>query len=104
MRHEASGQHIPILVEIELERVRQRRKEKWTLRHDDAHHAGELAAAAAAYALHDTESTDIPACWPWREDDWKPKDRRRNLVRAAALIVAEIERIERAADHPQETT
>jgi hypothetical protein len=28
---------------------------------------------------------------------WKPKDRRRDLVRAGALIVAEIERIDRAA-------
>lgn len=30
-------------------------------------------------------------------DWWKPKDRRRNLVKAGALIVAEIERLDRLA-------
>jgi hypothetical protein len=35
--------------------------------------------------------------WPWHDDWWKPKDRRRDLIRAAALIVAEIERLDRAA-------
>ena len=34
--------------------------------------------------------------WPWAASWWKPKNRRRDLVRAAALIVAEIERIDRA--------
>jgi hypothetical protein len=34
--------------------------------------------------------------WPWADKDWKPKDRRRDLIRAAALIVAEIERLDRA--------
>jgi hypothetical protein len=29
---------------------------------------------------------------------WKPKDRRRDLVRAAALIIAEIERLDRDAE------
>jgi hypothetical protein len=35
--------------------------------------------------------------WPWSVQWWKPKDRRRDLVRAGALIVAEIERLDRAA-------
>ena len=35
---------------------------------------------------------DIP--W-WSKDWWKPKDKRRDLIRAAALIVAEIERLDR---------
>jgi hypothetical protein len=37
-----------------------------------------------------------PSCWPtdWR---WNPADPRRNLVKAGALILAEIERIDRAA-------
>ena len=33
--------------------------------------------------------------WPWSLDWWKPKDPRRDLVRAGALIVAEIERLDR---------
>lgn len=30
--------------------------------------------------------------WPWAEEDWKPKSNIRNLVRAGALIAAEIDR------------
>jgi len=32
----------------------------------------------------------------WAREWWKPKDRRRDLIRAAALIVAEIERLDHA--------
>lgn len=35
--------------------------------------------------------------WPFPPRSWKPKDRRRDLVRAAALLVAEIERLDREA-------
>ncbi len=38
-----------------------------------------------------------PRSWPWDASWWKPKDRRSDLVRAAALLVAEIERLDRAA-------
>jgi hypothetical protein len=41
-----------------------------------------------------------PAFWPWPPEWWKPCDRRANLVRAAALLIAEIERIDRAALAP----
>jgi hypothetical protein len=91
--------------EIERERRRQRSKEGWTLDHDDAHTDGELAQAAACYALPsqhrprylDPRIAGIPG-WPksWHPSWWKPKDRRRDLIRAAALIVAEIERLDRA--------
>ena len=37
-----------------------------------------------------------PVGWPWHRQWWKPKNARRDLVRAAALIVAEIERLDRA--------
>jgi hypothetical protein len=39
----------------------------------------------------------IDHVWPWSREWWQPKDRRRDLVRAGALIVAEIERLDRAA-------
>lgn len=35
--------------------------------------------------------------WPWGREWWKPKNKRRDLIRAAALIVAEIERLDRAS-------
>ncbi|WP_324725931.1 hypothetical protein VI608_01725 [Klebsiella pneumoniae] len=38
--------------------------------------------------------------WPadWYDDSFKPTDTRRNLIKAAALIIAEIERIDRKPD------
>lgn len=84
--------------EIAEERVRQIEKEGFNTQHDDNHDCSELAQAAACYCLSVTsrhwqvESTQL---WPWESKWWKPKDARRNLVIAAALIVAEIERIDR---------
>lgn len=40
--------------------------------------------------------------WPWALEWWKPKDNRRNLIRAAALVIAEIERLDRAAAPTQQ--
>lgn len=80
-----------VCAEIYFERSRQTIVEGWSLEHDDAHMLGEMAKAAACYALNSTHY------WPWDRKWWKPKERRRDLVRAAALIVAEIERLDRAA-------
>lgn len=85
---------------IGAERRRQIEVEGWSPEHDDAEHGnGELAMAAACYALphDDDEPTDPPEFWPWAESWWKPGDRVRELVKAGALIVAEIERLQRAA-------
>jgi hypothetical protein len=109
------------------ERCRQVVAEGWTLDHDDQHTDGSLAIAAAHYALSSQwwRSSDFrvlaPAgsdeqrekilargplnfgggndCynWPWDLDWWKPKGQVEDLVRAGALIVAEIERIARAS-------
>ena len=93
---------VGVLAEIRWERERQRVDEGWTHEHDDQHSCGELAQAAACYA-HPApwgvcpQAGAPPKLWPWSIAWWKPKDRRRNLVRAAALIVAEIERMDRAA-------
>jgi hypothetical protein len=88
--------------DVLAERRRQIEVEGWTPEHDDAHHAGDLAQAAACYAdpcpvLNGFPSARIPERWPWKGWWWKPKDRRSNLVRAGALILAEIERLDRAA-------
>ena len=94
--------------EIAAERRRQVEVEGWTAEHDDIHRSGEMAQAAAAYAFHagtcsaaeelgGVYSPKAPHhAWPWSHRWWKPKDRRRDLIRAAALIVAEIERLDRA--------
>ncbi|KGX08109.1 hypothetical protein Y036_638 [Burkholderia pseudomallei] len=96
------------------ERRRQVEAEGWTPKHDDEHDKGEMARAAACYALHagscfawraDAYQSAKPhegnpaaqnSLWPWDMQWWKPKDPRRDLVRAGALILAELERLDRA--------
>lgn len=89
-------------LDVLAERRRQIDVEGWTPEHDDEHDACELSDAAACYALGSEAADvgDVPGCWPqsWDESWWRPsKDRRRNLVKAAALLLAEIERLDRAA-------
>lgn len=77
----------------------------WTSEHDDEHAPGTLALAGAAYALDagyaldscapvDTEHPE-PLFWPFSSLWWKPDTPRSELVKAASLILAEIERIDR---------
>lgn len=96
------------------ERLRQVREEGWTPEHDDGHTDGELARAACLYAMRAGMSEEdrdltgmlgVPAFWPWDPSWWKPgadasiASRRRELVKAGALILAELERLQRA-EHP----
>lgn len=79
------------------ERQRQIAVEGWTPEHDDEHSRGELAAAASCYALlANQQGFSTPAHWPWSPDWWKQTSERNDLVKAGALITAEIERIDRA--------
>ncbi len=79
--------------------------EGWVPEHDDEHDAGELAAAAACYAGNAAgyvwNGEWLSEVWPWEREWWKPTTPRRDLVKAAALILAEIERLDRAADDHQ---
>lgn len=97
-----------VLREIEAERAKQEEK-GYDAMHDDQHGDESLALAAACLATptellrhteHEnpsgfTEQTfDDP--WPWTDWDGRGKyERRQELVIAAALIVAEIERLDR---------
>lgn len=109
--------------EILTERMRQVESEGWTPEHDDAHDEGQLARAAACYAAGPDFVTggryQANSCrgwddncyqyefvtppielgkirWPFDEDWRKHTNARRDLIKAAALIVAEIERLDRA--------
>ncbi|MCY1406395.1 hypothetical protein D9M71_216580 [compost metagenome] len=82
--------------DVRDERRRQVEAEGWTPEHDDEHCAAELPRAAAAYILNGSND-EAPAIWPWAKSWWKPRDVRANYVRAGALILAEIERLDRAA-------
>ena len=86
--------------DVLAERERQQFVEGWTPEHDDKHPQDALAEAGACYAVgydHECRRNILGALWPWGDSWWKPKDRRRDLVRAGALILAEIERLDRSA-------
>ncbi|WP_457927279.1 hypothetical protein [Pseudomonas aeruginosa] len=95
-------------LDVQAERRRQVEAEGWTPEHDDEHDSGEIACAAACYALPPAHPARIegalgrygrdPNIWPWTRDWWKPapNDRRRELIKAGALVLAEIERLDRA--------
>jgi hypothetical protein len=87
---------------IAAERRRQIEVEGWTPEHDREHRPDELAQAAACYALPvpfrrlDLRGTSwqlLRHLWPWASDWWKPTphNRVRELVKAGALIAAEID-------------
>tara|TARA_R110000787_G_scaffold3148_4_gene12649 strand:- start:39991 stop:40545 length:555 start_codon:yes stop_codon:yes gene_type:complete len=99
-----AGGELDGLLDVMAERARQVIGEGWTAEHDDSHRLkGELAMAAACYAAKSTgdySAESFAPCvrelkWPFPRNWWKPKDRRRDLVRACALILAEIERLDR---------
>lgn len=93
--------------DVLAERRRQQTTEGYDPAHDDEHVNDEIAAMAAFYAMP-------PGAREWdasgtgygkqlgdamRPEDWDGKtgDRRRELVKAGALVLAELERIDRAA-------
>lgn len=91
------------LTDIIAERQRQQTVEGWTPEHDDQHDDFEMSVAAACYALnaHGFAALGTMSLWPWDAAWWKPTNPRRDLVKAAALIAAEIERIDRASQSEQ---
>ncbi|WP_141101107.1 hypothetical protein [Pseudomonas aeruginosa] len=93
----APGKEVPqAWIDVQEERRRQITAEGWTPEHDDLYCAAELPRAAAAYILNGAND-EAPAIWPFVAKWWKPRDARSNYVRASALILAEIERLDRAA-------
>lgn len=93
---------------IAEERRRQIEEEGWTADHDIQHTHGEIASAAACYAMTESDRNHLaqvtireedgtvkhyPVIWPWEEQWWKPADRKKDLIRAGALIAAELDRL-----------
>ena len=99
--------------DVIAERRRQVEAEGWTQEHDDKHTGGEMARAAGLYALvagadptnlrnarsgsgmGDVYQDALNRLWPWHRSWFKSTTRRQNLVKAGALILAEIERLDR---------
>ena len=91
---------------ITAERSRQITVEGWTPQHDDdEHESGDLARAVLCYltcGLNQSrgvgQQKTVPLSWPWAKEWWKPSDDPvRNMVKAGALIAAEIDLQKRKA-------
>lgn len=106
---EISVPRLKVLIEVAEERIRQVEGEGFDLAHDDQWTTGHLAYAAASYALEAGSEANsgrgdcpvtgwAPESWPFDPSWWKPKDMRTSLVRAGALILAELERLDRLED------
>lgn len=99
---------------IAEERRRQIEIEGFSAEHDNRYDTGDLAMAGACYALNDHiyplgqtaenkngvhMTIERKALWPWAKRWWKPaltnkpEARIRELVKAGALIAAEIDRL-----------
>jgi hypothetical protein len=94
---------------IAEERHRQIDTKGFSAAHDDEHDFGQIAAAAGCYALAGWSNTTSQELWPWEEPNpWKdqdrwnitPAERINELVKAGALIAAEIDRLQRSMLNP----
>lgn len=96
----------PAFLGIARQRMKQTLSKGYDAAHDDQHTRGELALAAACYAITTNDISDkhlIKATiWPFEREFWRPKGTRHNLEVAAALIVAELARLQRK-DEREET-
>ncbi|HGM5969312.1 hypothetical protein [Pseudomonas aeruginosa] len=102
-RTDQAGQVPQAWLDVQAERRRQVEAEGWTPEHDDEHSYGQMARAAACYALAGSSAPNdgtaallVSLAWPWDQQWWKPSTARRDMVKACALALAEIERLDRA--------
>lgn len=95
--HHSNGSQL-----ISLERRRQVVEEGYDARHDKGETVNNLIQAAMAYCevcfTGNTVLDSLKFGWPWRTTCFKPKDYKRNLVRAGALIAAAIDKLEKDDD------
>lgn len=90
--------HFQLLDEVLKERIRQVTQHGYTEEHDDQHADGSIADAAAHYA----STKDDTGLWPWdpQYDKKGLKTRREQCVSSMAMLMSEVERIDRLAkDH-----
>lgn len=93
-----------VLFAIMTQRERQISAHGYTPKHDDDHIEGEIAQAAIPYiqAAYQRElgltDEELQVYWPWDGEPKLNQPRCELLVNAAALLVADIERLYRAGD------
>lgn len=114
--HHGRPTHHRAYADVYRERMRQLSTEGFSRERDDGYVNGQLGFAAASYAyaaslperfrgrvtgIYSIDNDPILRdMWPaaWSKKWWKPTERRRDLVKAGALILAEIERLDRATE------
>ena len=96
----AELQGLPVLADglslVAAERTRQIKVEGFSAAFDATYGREQLARAAACYALPARDRrmhAGAPIDWPFTAAWWKPGDRKRELEKAGALIVASLDRI-----------
>lgn len=104
------GETPPALTGAQLiaEEVHRQRTEKFlsiendAILYGEAPRAGQLALAAGCYAMHAgwpesqeggyaSEPAPPDDVWPWQPEHWKPESPRADLIKAGALIAAQID-------------
>lgn len=82
---------------ILIHRERAKQLKRYDSKHDDEHKFGELRVAAIAYLLSpDIGGEGSVDCWPFERESFKPGVGIEPLVKAGAMIAAEIDRLLRA--------
>ncbi|ECH9540614.1 hypothetical protein ABN36_18295 [Salmonella enterica subsp. enterica] len=87
-------------LDVLAERQRQVSVEGFHPAGDDANNMGELVAAAVCYAENAGRAEKVTLYWPWGAEWYKPTTARRDLVKSVALLIAEIERLDRQEARP----
>ena len=93
MRFETSNQS---LIDVVQEREKQINVKGYQEVWDDRYPAGLMAKAAIAFIHSSNGNPHWRDYWPINWKPANPKGPRQDLVRAAALLIAEIDRIDRA--------
>jgi len=73
------------------ERERHITEEGYDAGHDNQYTKGELVQAALCYIQRAGQRCPVPSRWPWDPKFWKPKTKEEDLVRAGALLAAQID-------------
>lgn len=100
------------LLDVIKERNRQVNVEEHTHANDDQYQSNELIRGSHSYVGHviarswtysestpeKYQSEEPSEFWPWPDETWKPKSPREDLIRATALLLAELERMDRLSN------
>lgn len=84
--------------DVLVERMRRKKELDWSEEHDLDCENNELVKAAMSYAdplAATPEHKETPPkanLWPWELKWWRPSSYRRNLIKAIALLLAELDR------------